>query len=234
MRTAGIGALALVLAACGEATVSFKRGAMPGNMASDEQACKAAEDFAACMQERGWFVAGRGTDTEVAGRPSPAEEAAGQSWLEKFRAGDETARQEYAQARAAAAAPATVPAAPAPAPAVVGAGTGAAPAAAEPVAVPESPAPKGSAAAERAVAPVAAPAAPVPAKAAAKVFDPLARVRIGSWWKLGGSAAALDADVATCVGELGNAHRPDPALTEVTAGLRACLRAAGWFSLGGG
>ena len=101
-------------------------------------------------------------------------------------------------------------------------------------------APVGAAAAPTAAAtvPVAAPAAarasttspPARERAAS---DPLARVETGSWWKLGGSPAGLDRSIADCVDTLGPAHRPEPGATVVTAGLRACLREAGWYPLGG-
>ena len=62
--------------------------------------------------------------------------------------------------------------------------------------------------------------------------DPMARIGVASWWKLGGSAAGLDRAIDACVGELGPAHQPNPGATLVTAGLRACLYAAGWHSVG--
>jgi hypothetical protein len=61
----------------------------------------------------------------------------------------------------------------------------------------------------------------------------LARVDVASWWKLGGSAADLDRAIEACVGDLGAAHRPEPGARIVTAGMRACLRARGWYAFGG-
>ena len=84
-----------------------------------------------------------------------------------------------------------------------------------------APAPKGT-------GPPSATAAGPPAGTA----DPLARINVASWWKLGGSAADLDRAIDKCVGELGTAHRPNPGATVVTAGLRACLRAADWYAVG--
>jgi hypothetical protein len=75
-------------------------------------------------------------------------------------------------------------------------------------------------------------AKPSPTPAAAVPADPLARVEVASWWKLGGSPAELQAAIDTCVTQLGPAHRPDPGATVVTAGLRACLHAAGWYAFG--
>ena len=67
--------------------------------------------------------------------------------------------------------------------------------------------------------------------APAPPFDPLAEVVVASWWKLGGSAAGLDAAIAGCVDELGAPHRPAGTARRVTAGLRACLRSSGWYGL---
>jgi len=78
------------------------------------------------------------------------------------------------------------------------------------------------------------PAAPpsTPTTTPAEPTDPLAEVEVGSWWKLGGTPAELDRAIDACVAELGPAHRPVPNATVVTAGLRACLRKAGWFGVG--
>lgn len=87
-----------------------------------------------------------------------------------------------------------------------------------------------SPAAEIAATPPAAEAAeteepPAPA-------DPLSKIKVDSWWKLGASAADLDRGIAACVGKLGAAHKPEPGGKIVTAGLRACLRESGWFAVG--
>lgn len=46
--------------ALGCANATFKRGATPGDMARDEQACRGettSEDaYRACLRDRGWFV----------------------------------------------------------------------------------------------------------------------------------------------------------------------------------
>jgi len=89
--------------------------------------------------------------------------------------------------------------------------------------------------------PDAAAAVPAPATAPAAEAttgktsgtDPLAPVAVASWWKLGGGAADLDRATDACVGKLGDAHRPQPGASVVTAGLLACLREAGWYTLKG-
>ncbi|MCG2634965.1 MAG: hypothetical protein J4A00_08665, partial [Gammaproteobacteria bacterium] len=63
-------------------------------------------------------------------------------------------------------------------------------------------------------------------------FDPLKALNISSWWKLGGSASALDRAISDCTAELGEQHRPTAGATQVTAGMLACLRSGGWHGLG--
>lgn len=84
--------------------------------------------------------------------------------------------------------------------------------------------------ARSAVAPIAAPS---PSAATDAPVDPLDRITVNSWWKLGGTPAALDLAVDACVDRLGAEYRPDPAVTVVTRGLLACLRESGWHALGG-
>jgi hypothetical protein len=60
----------------------------------------------------------------------------------------------------------------------------------------------------------------------------MARVEVGSWWKLGASAADLDRDTEACVKQLGAAHRPEKGDRFVTLALRSCLREAGWYPVG--
>jgi hypothetical protein len=148
--------------------MTFKRGATPGTMATDEDACRSTNSdeaaFAECLRQRGWLVTGAGTT-------AAPESTAG-------RAPDE----------ASAPAVATTPSAP------------------------------------NAAAPTGA--------AQPQALDPMTRIEVASWWKLGGTASDLDRAIDGCVGELGTAHRPDSGATVVTAGLRACLQAAGWRTLG--
>ncbi len=81
--------------------------------------------------------------------------------------------------------------------------------------------------------PTVAAKPPPTATATPAAADPLARVNVASWWKLGGNTADLDRSIDQCVAELGPAHRPESNATVVTVGLRTCLRAAGWYALGG-
>ncbi len=62
--------------------------------------------------------------------------------------------------------------------------------------------------------------------------DPLAQVSVASWWKLGASAGALDADQASCADKLGEAHKVAPNAKRVTVGMVSCLRGKGWFAVG--
>ena len=122
--------------------------------------------------------------------------------------------------------PATAPAVPAVAPtpaAAIPASRAVAPAMPSPVAEPAPPSPPP---ASNASAPALGGLIP------AQPSDPLTKVSVASWWKLGGTTADLDRSIDACVGELGPAHRPAPNATEVTAALRACLRKAGWFAVG--
>jgi hypothetical protein len=197
--------LMAVLAGCG--SVTFKRGAGPDSMAADERRCRAAAadeaGFAACMREGGWFVAMTGEEG--------AKASAADRWMEAQKV-DQNAT-DAATAPADGSAPAAV---------LEESGSGStAPAAANVAATSRT----------RPVVKESVPT-PVPAAAAEPNFDPLAEVAVASWWKLGGSAATLDNAIAACVSELGVAHRPDAAAKSVTAGMRACLRAGGWFAVG--
>jgi hypothetical protein len=197
-------ALAL-LAGC--ATVTFKRGAGPGNAKADEDACRATstseEAYADCLRERGWMVSTPGHAAETAAEPEAAP------------------------------APVAPPAAPAPAPAAPAKPT--APPTSKPSAATAPPAPAAPAAAAPSSG-TAKPAAAVPAPAATpgkKPLDPMTKVAVSSWWKLGGTNADLDRAVTTCVDELGAAHKPNAGPTEVTVALRDCLRKQKWFPVGG-
>lgn len=79
-------------------------------------------------------------------------------------------------------------------------------------------------------APATAAPAMTSAPAAAATSSGLPSVRVGSWWKLGGSAAALDSSIATCTQKLGEPHRPAPNAQVVTLAMRDCLRGDGWFA----
>jgi hypothetical protein len=81
-------------------------------------------------------------------------------------------------------------------------------------------------------APVVAPGKPAVSAVAPPPKDPLERVAVGSWWKLGGTAEQLAAAQAKCVGTLGPAHRPLQDSGEVTRAMVDCLRDAGWRGFG--
>lgn len=88
-----------------------------------------------------------------------------------------------------------------------------------------------------AATPNAEPARPAPAArttaAPAPVVpkDPLARLRIAMWSKMGAGANELIADQTQCLSTLGEAHAPDTTAGTVTRGLYECLRKQGWTGL---
>lgn len=98
-----------------------------------------------------------------------------------------------------------------------------------------------SAAAIPAETAVTAPAAPLGsgaearaqtvAPAAAAPRDPLSRVRIAMWSKMGAGADDLIADQKRCLDTLGDAHAPDTTAGTVSRGLYDCLRRQGWTGL---
>ncbi len=53
-------------------------------------------------------------------------------------------------------------------------------------------------------------------------------IGVSGWWKLGAGAGDLQRATDACVAKLGEAHRPPPNATQVTAPLHACLQQAGW------
>lgn len=93
------------------------------------------------------------------------------------------------------------------------------------------------AAAAEAATPSTEPARPAPATrttaAPAPVVpkDPLARLRIAMWSKMGAGANELIADQTQCLSTLGEAHAPDTTAGTVTRGLYECLRKQGWTGL---
>jgi hypothetical protein len=206
----------------GCATVTFKRGAGPGAMAADEDACRhtSADEtaYTQCLRDRGWFVAGKAAhgDTEtVLEPPEPAPASAPPATVVPG-ASEKPVAVERPTPATADGPPATKPAVATPTNRAATTGTSA------PVVPPAAPA-----------RPDIRSAAPEPAPAATpKVLDPLSKVDVGSWWKLGGTTADLDHAIAACVTDLGEAHRPNPGATLVTVALRDCLRKAKWFPVG--
>ncbi len=200
--------IALALAT-GCATMTFKRGAGPGTAKADEDACRASSDspesYSECLRAKGWMVR-----TPSSGGTEPA------------------ATEPAAAEPAAVADPVAAPTPPEPLPAPqptpkTGGKPKTPPVDATPLAAP----------AASGTTSKAAPRPPAPSGKPSKPLEPTAHVTVQSWWKLGGTASGLDAAVAACVGELGESHRPNPAITDVTVAMRDCLRRAKWFPVGG-
>lgn len=59
--------------------------------------------------------------------------------------------------------------------------------------------------------------------------DPLRRINVQAWWKMGGQGDVLNADMDACVDQLGPEHRPDLQNRLYTRGLIDCLKGRGWF-----
>lgn len=72
---------------------------------------------------------------------------------------------------------------------------------------------------------------PQPPKAAVPA-DPLKKVTVASWWKLGGTAGGLEADQASCGAQLGDTHTIAPNAKVVTIGMLRCLKGKGWYAVG--
>lgn len=66
-------------------------------------------------------------------------------------------------------------------------------------------------------------------KSVPKPVDPLKPVSIQAWWKMGGQAGALTADIDTCVATLGPQHQPDLTTRRYTRALVDCLKGKGWY-----
>lgn len=203
-RFDGIALFLAVLAGCG-ASISFKRGAAPDAMSADERACRDASSG-----DAGYLQCMRS-----------------RGWTVIETGGQNAARAEATSVPAAPAAPPR-DAAPA-ATSFTPTPTVAIPAVSHPIAtaIPSPPA--------QPATPTAEAAASSPALGGlipAQPSDPLAKVSVASWWRLGGTADDLDRAIAACVAELGPAHQPAPNATEVTGAMRACLRKAGWFAVG--
>ena len=226
-----------LLVATGCATVTFKAGAGPGGAKADEDACRASSAtqaaYVACLRERGWMVGGKAAEAAPRKAASPASA---------------TPADPAPHATAAPAKP-SPPAQPAPAGAPAQSkaitppaeGPGRAPSGEPDTLRPGAggtsetvPPPPVEAAPAKSTPPARA-GYPDPKEPAAEEapLDPNTKINVSSWWKLGGTAADLDRAVAACVEELGAAHEPNPAVTEVTVALKDCLRAKKWIAVGG-
>lgn len=83
---------------------------------------------------------------------------------------------------------------------------------------------------------VATAAVAVPKKdAAGKPIppNPMDKLNVSSWWKMGGNADGLQIDTDACVEKLGPAHKPVDGSNLYTRGLVLCLKDKGWSGLQG-
>jgi hypothetical protein len=83
---------------------------------------------------------------------------------------------------------------------------------------------------------VAAAAVAVPKKdATGKPIppNPMDKLNVSSWWKMGGNADGLKTDTDACVATLGEAHRYVDGSNLYTRGLVLCLKDKGWSGLQG-
>jgi len=187
----------------GCAQVSFKRGASPDQMTTGEQECRRRTTDEAAFVEC-MRQGGWFVLGTTDGSPAPA------TVTPAPEAAVATPERTAASPKPAPIVPEVPEAAATPAPTVI------------------MPAPV--------VAPVMAPAeaATEPSPGVdSPADDPLRRVDVGSWWKLGGTVDGLQKAAESCTAKLGPAHRPEGDLRIVTAAMRDCLRAAGWYPLGG-
>ncbi|AFJ03030.1 hypothetical protein Q7C_1889 [Methylophaga frappieri] len=66
---------------------------------------------------------------------------------------------------------------------------------------------------------------------AGKPVDPLEKLTVNSWWRVGAGPEKLLADSADCNASLGEGHAPEANLSIVTRGLLACMQDKGWAVL---
>lgn len=77
------------------------------------------------------------------------------------------------------------------------------------------------------------PSASAPGNGVSKpALDPLSRVAVASWWKVGSGPDELLKERTRCEQKLGPAHEVDAHSGRVTRGLIGCLREAGWAAIG--
>ena len=191
-----------LLDGCG--TVTFKRGASSGAMEADERACRDAT-----TNEAAYVECMRDRGWYIGGAGAAPDTQATETPIPR-----PTASTESVPGIPAATPTATVTTNP-------------------PKADAPEPPPSVTPAAAAVLTPVvAAPPSQATVEASPEPSDPLARVEVASWWKLGGSPAGLERAIEACVAKLGEAHRPDPGARIVTAGMRTCLREAGWYPFG--
>ncbi|MBN45743.1 MULTISPECIES: hypothetical protein [unclassified Methylophaga] len=61
--------------------------------------------------------------------------------------------------------------------------------------------------------------------------DPMEKLQVNSWWRMGAGPEKLMADSEACVAELGEAHSPEANMSLVTRGLLGCMQKKGWAAL---
>lgn len=66
-----------------------------------------------------------------------------------------------------------------------------------------------------------------------KPKNPLDRIKVASWWKLGGNASHFESSKNACLTELGEAHHPDEKHHHVTLGFLTCMKKHGWNTVKG-
>lgn len=63
--------------------------------------------------------------------------------------------------------------------------------------------------------------------------NPMDKLNVSSWWKMGGGAEDLKAATNACLAKLGPAHTPEIEKKLYTRGLVLCLKDHGWSGLQG-
>ena len=206
-RYAAIVAVVLALGS-GCTSVTFKRGASPTAMAADETGCRednAAEDaYRRCMRDNGWFVAGGASSAASSATSQSGRTGTGSSPASKVIDFSLTAAEPEVRT---AQLPTTRP--PLPATPSVASNT----------------TPRLSSSID-ASSPVGA------STGGLALVDGSSLVGVASWWKFGGTAGGLDTDIDDCTRELGDNHRPAPAVTRVSRAMGGCLRKRGWYAIG--
>jgi len=61
--------------------------------------------------------------------------------------------------------------------------------------------------------------------------DPMEKLQVNSWWRMGAGPQKLMADSESCTAELGEGHSPEANMSLVTRGLLSCMQKKGWAAL---
>jgi hypothetical protein len=219
--------LPLVIAGCG-GEVSWKRGAREQDWAADRIDCAKRSDFIECMADRGWSVTNLGDGREASGAAAaffdPDAAMAGTAEAMESEPVQSDVNRDPDNLRATEAVTAASPASPdgslkrvrpvtvAPSP------DGLPRAAPSPQTLARVQGSEGTEGVAKRAA--RAPVAP---------RDPLDRVEVNSWWKLGGRAGEVEQQTAACLEKLGPEHAPQGPMH--TLGMLSCLKEKGWRAL---